>query len=202
MVIAVLVAVCSLLGLPWLVAATVRSLNHVHALSTHEESVTRSGRIVDTVVYVCENRVTGVLVGVFTGVSLFAFPWAAQHGIHIPTAVLLGLFLYMGINSLGGNQLWERVKLLAMEPAHYPKTHYVRRVRIGRIHVFTGIQLIGLTVLWVVKASAAALLFPLFIALLVPLRMMLGRFFSPDELEALDSAEEPDVLGDAPQASS
>ncbi len=197
LIIGVLIAVCSLFGLPWLVAATVRSLNHVHALSIHDESVTTSGRVKATIVHVYETRLTGIVIGILTGVSLLVLPWAARHGVHIPTAVLLGLFLYMGMNSLGGNQLWERVKLLVMESAHFPNTHYARRVPLLRVHLFTALQLMGLTLLWIVKASPAALLFPLVIALLVPFRLTLARVFSSFELEALDSEAELDALGDS-----
>lgn len=38
LIIALMVAVNSMLGLPWLVAATVRSLNHVHAMATKSAS--------------------------------------------------------------------------------------------------------------------------------------------------------------------
>ena len=38
-----LIGVCSLFGLPWLVAATVRSLAHVRGLATMEEVVTPAG---------------------------------------------------------------------------------------------------------------------------------------------------------------
>ena len=36
------------------------------------------------------------------------------------------------------------------------------------------------------------ILFPLFIVLLVPVRLLAGRFFTPEELAALDSEEEPE----------
>ena len=38
-VVGLLVGACSVFGLPWLVAATVRSLNHVRSLATTEEVV-------------------------------------------------------------------------------------------------------------------------------------------------------------------
>jgi hypothetical protein len=113
-----------------------------------------------------------------------------HHGIEIPMAVLFGLFLYMGVTSLSGNQFFDRLKLWAMDPDLYPRTHYVRQVPMRRIHLFTAVQLAGLVLLWVVKTSALALLFPLFIALLVPLRLYLGRHFDEPQLAALDSEEE------------
>lgn len=190
-VISVLIGVCSLFGIPWLVAATVRSLNHVHALATTEEFV-REGQVHEHIVHLRETRVTGTAIHVLIGASVMLFPFLRSLGIEIPMAVLFGLFLYMGFSSLSGNQFWERLKLWLKEPALYPKTHYVRRVPLSTVHWFTAIQLVCLSILWVVKASALALLFPLFIALLVPIRMVLGRFFDDTALQILDSEEEPE----------
>ena len=53
------------------------------------------------------------------------------------------------------------------------------------MHIFTGIQLLCLAVLWVVKSTAAALAFPFFLIMLVPVRKILGRVFLPSELEAV-----------------
>ena len=46
--------------------------------------------------------------------------------------------------------------------------------------------------LLVVEVSPLAILFPLFIALLVPVRFMLGQLFLAEHLEALDAEEEPE----------
>nr|CRL71052.1 hypothetical protein CPGR_00599 [Mycolicibacter nonchromogenicus] len=53
-------------------------------------------------------------------------------------------------------------------------------------------------VLWILKSSPAGILFPLFIAMLVPLRLLLNRWFQPEHLVWLDADEEPDdpSLGD------
>ncbi len=185
----IMIAVCSLFGLPWLVAATVRSLNHIRALATSEEIVTE-GTVHEYIVHVRETRVTGVVIHVLIGISVFLFPVLHNMGVEIPMSVLFGLFLYMGIAFLNGNQFWERLKLWAKEPAQYPRTHYVRKVEPGKLHLFTGIQLAGLTTLWLVKTSALALLFPLVIALLVPVRTFAARYFSAADLSALDSEEE------------
>jgi hypothetical protein len=47
--------------------------------------------------------------------------------------------------------------------------------------------------LWGVKASSRfGILFPLFIALLVPVRIFANRCFEPQHLAALDAEEEPE----------
>jgi hypothetical protein len=105
--------------------------------------------------------------------------------------VLYGLFLYMGVVSMSGNQFFERLSLWLTDPALYPRTHYIRRVPAGAIHAFTLLQLCCLLMLWAVQLSRIGILFPLFVALLVPVRLLAGRWFAPDHLAALDSEEEP-----------
>ena len=107
-------------------------------------------------------------------------------------AVLFGLFLYMGITSMKGNQLFERMKLWIMDPSKYPATYYLRAVPTKQVHLFTLIQTTSLGVLWLVKTSALAILFPLFIAFLVPIRILMNRFFNYSHLALLDAEEEPD----------
>ena len=178
---------CSAFGLPWLVAATVRSLNHLRSLATTEETVDRSGMVRTNILHVRENRVTGIAIHLLIGASLLLLPVLQ----YIPLAVLYGLFLYMGVVSMRGNQFFERLSLWATDPALYPSSHYVRRVPGGAMHLFTAAQLACLVVLWIVKASAYAILFPLFIAILVPIRFLLARFFDPQHMAMLDAEETP-----------
>ena len=187
-VVGLLMAVCSLFGLPWLVAATVRSLNHVRSLATVEEVVSAKGNTRERVVHVRENRLTGLAIHLLIGLSLLLLPWLKM----IPMAVLYGLFLFMGVVSMAGNQFFERLSLWLKDPALYPITHYIRRVPKWIIHAFTLLQLACLGVLWMVKSSALGILFPVFIALLVPVRLLAARYFSEEHLAALDAEEEPE----------
>jgi len=177
-VVGLLMGACSLFGLPWLVAATVRSLNHVRSLATVEEVVSPNGETRDRVIYVRENRLTGLAIHLLLGLSLFLLPFLKS----IPMAVLYGLFLFMGVVSMSGNQLFERLSLWLKDPALYPVTHYIRRVPRRTIHAFTLLQVVCLSVLWFVKSSLIGILFPVFIALLVPVRLLAGRFFTANSL--------------------
>lgn len=183
-----LVGICSLLGFPWLVAATVRSLNHLRSLATLEEAILPSGETRERVRRVRENRVTPLMIHALIGFSLLLLPYLRQ----IPMAVLYGLFLYMGVVSMRGNQFFERMSLWFMDSSLYPSTHYMRRVPNLLIHAYTAIQAVCLTALWLVKISPVGILFPLLIALLVPLRLLIGKFMPHQYLEALDAEEEPE----------
>ena len=177
------VGVSSLFGLPWLVAATVRSLNHVRSLATFSSA---GGE--ERIVAVRETRLTSLLVHLLiAGALLFLEPLQ-----QVPMSVLFGLFLFMGVASLRNNQLFERLRLWVTDPSMYPPTHYLRRVPAREVHKFTAIQASALGLLWLIKVSPIGIFFPLFLALLVPLRILLRRFFDRQHLRYLDTHEAPD----------
>lgn len=182
-----IIAVLSLFGLPWVNAATVRSLNHLRSLATTEEVQEPGGGARDQIIHVCETRLTGLGIHLLIAGSLLLLPLLKT----VPMPVLYGLFLYMGVVSMSGNQFFERLSLWLTDPALYPRTHYIRRVPAGAIHAFTLLQLCCLLMLWAVQLSRIGILFPLFVALLVPVRLLAGRWFAPDHLAALDTEEEP-----------
>merc|ERR1712048_200219 len=94
---------------------------------------------------------------------------------YIPTAVICdGLFLYMGITGLWGNQFFERLKLLFTDPALYPELHFsYDELPKSRMHVFTIAQLIVVAVLFAVAKSPIAVAFPVFLVSSIPFRMFL-----------------------------
>uniref|UniRef100_A0A3B5Q9X8 Anion exchange protein n=1 Tax=Xiphophorus maculatus TaxID=8083 RepID=A0A3B5Q9X8_XIPMA len=182
LIIVVVGGVSALFGLPWLSAATVRSVTHTNALTVMSKAVDPGDK--PRIQEVKEQRVTGFLVAVLVGLSIVIGEVLRQ----IPLAVLFGIFLYMGVMSLNGIQLTERLILLLMPPKYHPDQNYVRKVRTLRMHLFTLVQLTCLSLLWVVMATAAALAFPFMLLLTIPLRMLLlPRLFSPRELLSLDA---------------
>jgi len=174
-----LLGIMSMFGLPWVVGAVVRSLNHVKSLERTEGDGPGLG--------VLENRVSNIAIHLLIGGSLFLLPLLS----YIPMAVLFGVFLYMGVGTLGGNQFADRLKLWVMDPEKYPETHYLRAVPKRVIHIFTAVQLVCLAILWVVKSSMIGLAFPFFVAMLVPVRMLLGRWIDPEHIALLDGDEVP-----------
>ena len=189
-----LIAACSCFGLPWLMASVIPSLNLLRSLATTEEVGGPGGQPRDRVVHVRENRVTPLAVHLLLGLSLLAVAILGS----MPMAVLFGLFLYMGVSSLMSNQFCERLRLWLMDPARYPPTHYIRRVPVGMIHRYTVIQLVCLALLWGVQLSPIGIVFPLLIAMLVPLRLVwLKRFIPSKYFKVLDAADkEPDESDD------
>ncbi|XP_070707083.1 electrogenic sodium bicarbonate cotransporter 4 [Pempheris klunzingeri] len=181
----VLMALCSFMGLPWYVAATVISIAHIDSLKM--ESETSAPGEQPQFLGVREQRLTGTLVFVLTGLSVFLAPILQ----FIPMPVLYGVFLYMGVASLSGIQFWERIKLYLMPPKHQPDFSFLRHVPLRRVHLFTLVQIVCLAVLWILKSTFLAIIFPVMILGLMVVRKLLDLMFSQHDLAWLD-----DILPD------
>uniref|UniRef100_Q9BY07-6 Isoform 6 of Electrogenic sodium bicarbonate cotransporter 4 n=1 Tax=Homo sapiens TaxID=9606 RepID=Q9BY07-6 len=140
-----------------------------------------------------EQRVTGIIVFILTGISVFLAPILKC----IPLPVLYGVFLYMGVASLNGIQFWERCKLFLMPAKHQPDHAFLRHVPLRRIHLFTLVQILCLAVLWILKSTVAAIIFPVMslsttdILGLIIVRRLLDFIFSQHDLAWIDKIEFP-----------
>ncbi|XP_039244273.1 sodium bicarbonate transporter-like protein 11 isoform X3 [Pipra filicauda] len=177
----------SVFGLPWIHAAFPHSPMHVRALAYVEERV-ESGHIYETIVSVKETRLTSLVANFLVGLSLLLLPFPLQW---IPKPVLYGLFLYIALTSIDGNQLFERVALLLKEQTAYPPTHYIRRVPQRKIHYFTGLQVLQLLILCGFGMSPLPymkMIFPLIMIGMIPIRYnLLPRIIEAKYLDAMDA---------------
>ncbi|XP_048009689.1 sodium bicarbonate cotransporter 3 isoform X11 [Megalobrama amblycephala] len=180
LVVAVMLGVCSVMGLPWFVAATVLSISHVNSLKVESECSAPGEQ--PKFLGIREQRVTGFMIFVLMGLSVFMTSILK----FIPMPVLYGVFLYMGVSSLRGIQFFDRIKLFGMPAKHQPDLIYLRYVPLWKVHIFTIVQLTCLVLLWVIKASAAAVVFPMMVLALVFVRKLLDFCFTKRELSWLD----------------
>uniref|UniRef100_A0A674PF70 Anion exchange protein n=1 Tax=Takifugu rubripes TaxID=31033 RepID=A0A674PF70_TAKRU len=178
--VAVLMVVCSFMGLPWYVAATVISIAHIDSLKMETETSAPGEQ--PKFLGVREQRVTGVFVFILTGLSVLMSPILK----FIPMPVLYGVFLYMGVASLNGVQFMDRLKLLLMPAKHQPDLIYLRHVPLRKVHLFTFIQILCLALLWILKSTVAAIIFPVMILALVAVRKAMDYMFSQHDLSFLD----------------
>ncbi|PIK39341.1 putative sodium bicarbonate cotransporter 3 isoform X3 [Apostichopus japonicus] len=180
LVISLLILLMSVFGMPWFVAATVLSLNHVDSLRVLSKT-TIPGE--PPKVEGCrEQRVTGCVVFLIVGASTLLT------GIlrFVPMPVLYGVFLYMGVSSLRGVQFFHRILLYIIPTKHQPDYTFLRHVKLWRVHIFTLVQLICLILLWLIKTSKAAIVFPLMVLAVVFIRKLMEVFFTQYELSFLD----------------
>ncbi|XP_013368354.1 PREDICTED: anion exchange protein 4 isoform X2 [Chinchilla lanigera] len=178
--VAVLILLTSTLGLPWYVSATVISLAHMDSL--RRESRACAPGEAPSFLGIREQRLTGLVVFILTGLSIFLAPVLK----FIPMPVLYGIFLYMGVAALSSIQFVKRVQLLLMPAKHQPDLLLLRHVPLNKVHLFTAIQLVCLGLLWIIKSTPAAIIFPLMLLGLVGVRKALEWVFSAQELLWLD----------------
>ncbi|KAE8676166.1 putative boron transporter 2 [Hibiscus syriacus] len=144
-------------------------------------------------VEVKEQRFSNSLQSLMVGGCVAAMPLLKK----IPPSVLWGYFAFMAIESLPGNQFWERILLLFTAPSRRYKVleechaTFVETVPFKTIATFTLFQTVYLLVCFgVTWIPIAGVLFPLLIMLLVPVRQyLLPKFFKGDHLQDLDAAE-------------
>ena len=131
-----------------------------------------------------DQRLTATVVYILLGVSVLMAPVLKK----VPFAVLFGVFLYMGVSGLQGLQLFDRAVLILRPVKHHPRVSYVHQVKLGKMVLFTFLQIAGLALLWLVKSFPdTALLFPFFIVLMIPYRFLFKYIFTEAELNAVSN---------------
>ena len=182
LIIAFMLIVNSLLGLPWLVAATVRSITHVQALTERD--------VHGEILHVQETRLTHFFIHLLVGVAIL-FLSALKV---IPVPVLYGVFLFMGLASLPSNQFWNRFTYWFMDSRKYPDEPWTKYMSRSQLHKFTAIQVILFVMLMTFRSiKVVAIAFPIVVKACIPIRMyILPKMFTEEELCLLD-AEDDDI---------
>uniref|UniRef100_A0A915N764 Bicarbonate transporter-like transmembrane domain-containing protein n=1 Tax=Meloidogyne javanica TaxID=6303 RepID=A0A915N764_MELJA len=108
-----------------------------------------------------EQRLTAVFAHALIGCSVFLTPLVKN----VPVPVLTGIFFYMGVVSLLGQQFVQRLALLFMPVKYQPDYIWLRSVPIKRVHTFTCIQLLSIGSLLAMKYSSSMLsmMFPMMV---------------------------------------
>ena len=120
-----------------------------------------------------------------------------------PEGVVNGILTFVGLQGIlpgTGNQLIDRCVLLVSSPSEAPKSMApYSHLHWQRVHLYTFVQLTCLAACWGMRFTGPfALAFPLVVVGFIPLRLLvLPRFFSEDELLALDAEGEPEQNGES-----
>jgi hypothetical protein len=152
--------------------------------------------------FVVEQRVSNMLQAAMTALAIIRPFCEALRAI--PTAVLYGLFLYLGIHSFEDNEFPARVALLLTDPEilrsrlrsggdHSGEVlsagmrHIINNVSMETIYKFTFVQAIMCASIFGITFTPAEVIFPVLIALLVVVRLwLLPKLFTAEDLCALD----------------
>ncbi|VVA95286.1 unnamed protein product [Arabis nemorensis] len=150
-------------------------------------------------VRVNEQRVSNLLQSLLVGGAVFAIPAIKL----IPTSLLWGYFAYMAIDSLPGNQFFERTMLLfvpqnrrfkVLEGAH---ASFVEKVPYKSMAAFTVFQIVYLGLCYgITWIPVAGIMFPVPFFLLIAIRRyLLPKLFKPAHLRELDASEYEEIPG-------
>ncbi|KAK1549831.1 hypothetical protein Q3G72_008642 [Acer saccharum] len=150
-------------------------------------------------VRVKEQRLSNLLQSLLVGVSVFSMPVINM----IPTSVLWGYFAYMAIDSLPGNQFWDRILLLFITPGRRFKVlesghaSFVELVPFKSIALFTLFQIVYFLICFgITWIPIAGILFPVPFFLLISIREhILPKIFHTKDLQELDAAEYEEIAG-------
>eukprot|EP00873_Tetraselmis_striata_P018925 jgi/Tetstr1/439189/TSEL_027634.t1 len=198
--------ILSLLGCPWMVSATVPSLNHCRSLCFFgNEGNNKKGdsdkddseaKLEEESMKAIQKgtQITGCLEQRVTPSSpISSSCWrccsCAPHLGSIPLAVLRGLFMYNGWSNLAGNEFWERLFLPITDKTKLPNKSYCK-VKMWKAYAWTAIQLVCLVAVLALMRSTGGRGVPLAVAALQSNPSAAGprmSWLNEEEVEALDS---------------
>lgn len=169
-----------MLGLPWLVATTVPCIIHLNALAEKDKD--------GNFIRVQETRLTMLFSHLLLALSMLALSALKL----LPLPVLYGVFLFMGLSSIGNIQFWARFMMFFQQPARYASTPYTEHMDKWRIHKYTMFQILFFGIIFFVQNTpSVAIIFPLMTLLCIPARLyILPCFFQGWELVVLDGDDE------------
>eukprot|EP00891_Asterochloris_glomerata_P004773 jgi/Astpho2/4773/fgenesh1_pm.00067_%23_74_t len=159
-----------------------------HAIPTHALEVERQlDSFLPTEVQ--EQRMSGLIQSLLCAACLAITPLLK----YVPTSVLWGYFSFMALQSLPGNDFWERINLMVTDPKLRYRSGaepYLEAVRFRVIVAFTILQLCCLGAVYgVTWAGIVGVIFPVLIIALVPIRQFIfPLIFSDQTLYHLDPA--------------
>merc|ERR1712032_910531 len=166
-------------------AATIRSLTHLISLTEYEEVKVGEGTIKKPAA-VAEQRVTQLAIHFVIFLCAFLSPVLKK----LPQAVLYGVFLFMGVTSIPGNALFDRMSLwLIWDTKRYPAFPCIQGISLKTVHMYTFIQFMCLVILYALKSiKAIAVVFPFFLVVIAGVRVLLQKMkiFNKEDLAKLD----------------
>lgn len=150
---------------------------------TDEEGKGVTKRVVDHVV---EQRVSNLAQGLLTLGTMTGPLLIVLH--LIPQGVLAGLFFVMGVQALEANGITLKLLFLAKDRHLTPSSEPLTQVKRSKVWVFVALELVGFGATFAITQTVAAIGFPVFIFLYIPLRTWgLPRWFEKEELGVLDA---------------
>ncbi|KAI4194376.1 MAG: hypothetical protein LQ348_002653 [Seirophora lacunosa] len=188
-----LIAQEGLLGIPFPNGLIPQAPFHTNALcvtrqvSNESETGDAKGHTTRVVDHVVEQRVSNLTQGILTLGTMTGPLLIVLH--LIPNGVLAGLFFVMGVQALEGNGITLKMVYLAKDRSLTGASDPLSRIqRKQAVWYFVALELLGFGATFAITQTIAAIGFPVFILLLIPVRtFLLPKYFTSQELSILDA---------------
>ena len=181
---------CGILGLPPGSGVIPEAPLHTRALCTRKYEFLNGQQ--HEVYFDCEEQRWSAL---FQAALMFVALACMRVISWIPTGCLFGIFLYLGVGTMHGNEIWERITLLVVPSELRPRIPVVERVsKWSTVVLYTSIQVFLAAVTFAIAQFVSwGYVFPAFIAGFVPFRsFIVNRLFDENDLKYLDPVDETD----------
>jgi hypothetical protein len=116
----------------------------------------------------------------------------------IPISCLFGIFLYLGVTAMHGNEIWERITLIfILQHKERPQITVVTKVSkwsvVVAIYMYT--SYIGWYDIWYISICFMGVLFSTFNCIIcpIPIVYIVRRLFNENDLSYLDPVTETDT---------
>lgn len=183
--------VAGLLGIPFPNGLIPQAPFHTSALCVKtqapDESKADEEKTTFVTDHVVEQRVSNLAQGLLTLATMSAPILEVLH--LIPQGVLAGLFFIMGVQALQANGITQKLIFLAQDKNLTPVSNPLKQLkRRSAIWNFVILQITVFGATFAITQTLAAIGFPVFIILLIPIRsFLLPYWFTHEELAVLDS---------------
>jgi boron transporter len=182
--------ISGLLGIPFPNGLIPQAPFHTSALCVKRRVVPENendkGKAIIITDQVVEQRVSNLAQGLLTLGTMSPPILKVLH--LIPQGVLAGLFFTMGIQALQANGITRKLVFLAQDKDLTSDSNPLKGLsRRSASWYFVILELVGFGATFAITQTVAAIGFPVFILLLIPVRaFLLPRWFNSEELAALD----------------
>jgi hypothetical protein len=172
--------ISSVLGLPWMCAAPIQSL--LHGISLTVRKPAHAPGEIAKIDHVVEERVTTMVICGAMGLTAFC-GFALKY---IPTPVLFGVYIYMGIANLMALQFPNQIVLYFVPAKYFPA--FCRKVSARALYGYTAMQILSFGAVYATKSVPnASIAFPFVLAMIAVMRnLLMPKMFSQHTLDELD----------------
>lgn len=180
--------VAGLLGIPFPNGLIPQAPFHTTSLCVTRTETDEKGNTKRITDHVVEQRVSNLAQGLLTLGTMSGPLLIVLH--LIPQAVLAGLFFVMGIQALEANGITAKLVFLCTDHTLIsPSNPLAQLPRKWVLPAFVALELVGFGATFAITQTIAAIGFPVFILLYIPMRTwLMPRFFTQEELSVLDAA--------------